>query len=50
MGEQTSWAHLSAGKRALWLSGLMFAGAGSYFATLFVLGFRPTDFKRSGAH
>jgi putative peptidoglycan lipid II flippase len=50
MGAETSWLHMSSAKRLLWLGGLMLAGAGSYFATLFALGFRPADFKRRGVH
>ncbi|HSD36535.1 MAG TPA: murein biosynthesis integral membrane protein MurJ [Rhodocyclaceae bacterium] len=50
MGAETSWLHSSSSKRLLWLGGLMLAGAGSYFVTLFALGFRPADFKRRGVH
>jgi putative peptidoglycan lipid II flippase len=50
MGKQASWEHLSTMTRVLWLGGLMLIGAGSYFATLFLLGFRPADFKRRGLH
>lgn len=50
MGAQETWTHAASSKRMLWLCGLMLAGAGSYFATLFALGFRPADFKRRGVH
>ena len=33
-------------QRMLWLGVLVVAGAGSYFAVLFALGFRPRDFAR----
>lgn len=33
-------------QRMLWLGVLVVAGAGSYFAALFALGFRPRDFAR----
>ena len=49
-GQQMDWKSISAGKRVLWLSGLMCIAAVSYFATLFALGFRPADFKKRGAH
>lgn len=50
MGREVTWMQIRSGQRMLWLGGLMLAGAGSYFASLLALGFRPADFKRSGVH
>lgn len=37
------------GIRVLWLGGLLLAAVFSYFSTLFICGFRPSDFTRRGA-
>ncbi|GAA5170874.1 murein biosynthesis integral membrane protein MurJ [Viridibacterium curvum] len=49
MGSEQDWLHAPTSRRLLWLTGLTFAGAGSYFVTLFALGFRLADFKRRAA-
>lgn len=50
MGSENRWLHITTLQRVAWLSGVLLAGAGSYFASLFALGFRLRDFKRHGAH
>jgi len=42
----TVWLAMSGGQRALQLSLVVMAGILSYFATLWLLGFRPQDFRR----
>lgn len=37
-----------AGRRLLWLAGVLLAGGLAYFAALFLCGFRPSDFTRRG--
>jgi len=49
MGDEASWFHGGIISRALHLSGLVVLGAGSYFATLSLLGLRPRDFVRRAA-
>jgi putative peptidoglycan lipid II flippase len=41
-----AFAEMSKLVRVGWLSVLVVAGAGAYFAALFALGFRPKDFSR----
>ena len=48
MGTQDDWLNPHS-SRLLRLSQLVVLGSASYFATLFVCGFRLTDFKRKGA-
>ncbi len=45
----TVWLAMSGGQRALQLSLVVMAGILSYFATLWLLGFRPQDFRRKAA-
>ena len=45
----TAWLAMSGGQRALQLSAVVLAGLLSYFATLWLLGFRPRDFRRKAA-
>ena len=49
MGEEAAWLDASALQRVLNLSWLVAAGIAAYFATLFVLGFRPRDFRKRAA-
>jgi len=49
MGEETSWLTAPTWTRVAHLSALVTAGAGVYFATLWILGFRLRDFRRQGA-
>lgn len=49
MGEQTAWLEWSAVERLWRLTALVFGGMTAYFATLFALGFRPGDFRKSVA-
>ena len=44
-----AWLAMSGGQRALQLSAVVLAGLLSYFATLWLLGFRPRDFRRKAA-
>jgi putative peptidoglycan lipid II flippase len=44
-----SWLAMSGGQRVLQLSGVVLGGMASYFATLWLLGFRPQDFRRRAA-
>jgi len=48
-GEAGDWLHWGLGERLWRLSLLVCFGAGVYFATLWVAGFRLRDFKRSAA-
>jgi len=48
-GDDAAWIGQAAGLRALRLAGVVLAGGLSYFAVLFVLGFRPRDFSRRAA-
>jgi putative peptidoglycan lipid II flippase len=45
----TAWLAMSGGQRVLQLSAVVLAGILSYFATLWLLGFRPRDFRRKAA-
>jgi putative peptidoglycan lipid II flippase len=46
MGDTSAWLHFGLMKRLLYISGLVILGGVSYFATLFILGFRPRDYIR----
>ena len=46
MGREASWFEIAAGARAVKLTLVIAAGAGSYFAALYLMGFRPRDFAR----
>jgi len=48
-GKDTAWLQASTMERVLHLSGLVVAGAASYFIALALLGFRLKDFSRRGA-
>ncbi len=48
-GTGSSWLDEGGPARVFKLSIIVVAGAASYFATLFALGFRPRDFRRQGA-
>ena len=48
-GDATDWLHWGLGERLWRLSLIVCFGAGVYFATLWVAGFRLRDFKRSAA-
>src|SRR5690606_31408575 len=49
-GQHLDWLALGSqpGLRALWLLGVVLAGAAAYFTVLFCCGFRPSDFTRHG--
>ena len=49
MGSEAWWLQAGGLHRVAALCGLVVAGAGSYFATLWLLGFRPADFSRRGS-
>ncbi|MEW5893273.1 MAG: murein biosynthesis integral membrane protein MurJ [Pseudomonadota bacterium] len=49
MGSEAQWLEYRARERAAHLGGLVLAGAATYFATLFLLGFRPGQFRRRAA-
>jgi putative peptidoglycan lipid II flippase len=49
MGPAEAWLQARAWVRAAHLSGLVAAGAASYFAVLFLLGVRPRDFAKRAA-
>ena len=49
-GADALWLHAGSAERVIRLSLLFFGGIAVYFATLVALGFRITDFRRSGAH
>jgi putative peptidoglycan lipid II flippase len=44
-----TWLVMSGGQRVLQLSAVVVGGIASYFATLWLLGFRPRDFRRIAA-
>ena len=46
MGDANEWLNFSLMKRLIYLSALVTLGGLSYFASLFVLGFRPKDYMR----
>ncbi len=48
-GNVRDWIELGFSLRALWLAGLVFLGAGVYFAALWMMGIRLDQFKRRGA-
>ncbi|MEQ1598625.1 MAG: murein biosynthesis integral membrane protein MurJ [Methylotenera sp.] len=50
MGDTGAWLHYSLMKRLIYLSGLVLLGGASYFACLFLLGFRPRDYMRRVVH
>jgi putative peptidoglycan lipid II flippase len=49
MGKEAAWLTMSAFDRVIHLSMVVTAGAASYFATLWLLGFRLRDFRHSSA-
>jgi putative peptidoglycan lipid II flippase len=49
MGSDAWWLQAGGLHRVAALCGLVVVGAGSYFATLLLLGFRPADFSRRGS-
>jgi putative peptidoglycan lipid II flippase len=49
MGQQSQWIAYDFAERILRLSALVIGGAGVYFAILWLLGFRPNQFKRRAA-
>jgi putative peptidoglycan lipid II flippase len=49
MGQAQWWLQSDGTWRVARLSGIVVAGAAGYFATLWLLGFRPRDFSRRGA-
>jgi putative peptidoglycan lipid II flippase len=49
MGSAESWLHQHGWVRVLHLAALVVVGAGSYFASLYVLGIRPEDFAKRAA-
>ena len=48
MGSEADWLQATSLSRISHLTVLVLAGAGTYFATLWLLGFRPGDFRRQG--
>jgi putative peptidoglycan lipid II flippase len=48
-GSPSDWLAARAYQRALWLMGIVVAGAASYFAALWVFGFRLKDFSHRAA-
>jgi putative peptidoglycan lipid II flippase len=46
MGTEASWFAIAAAERALKLAWVVFAGAATYFASLWAMGMRPRDFSR----
>lgn len=44
-----TWLVMSGGQRVLQLSAVVLGGIASYFVTLWLLGFRPQDFRRTAA-
>ena len=46
MGDVGAWLHFTIIERLYWMALLISIGAASYFATLFLLGFRPRDYIR----
>ncbi len=49
MGNETAWLSMPFGERVLRLALIVAAGITTYFATLFLLGFRLADFRRRAA-
>lgn len=49
MGSEAWWLQAGGLQRVAALCALVVAGAGSYFAALWLLGFRPADFSRRGS-
>jgi putative peptidoglycan lipid II flippase len=49
IGPETDWLRFGMTERVARLSALVVLGAAAYFATLWILGFRPRDFKRRAA-
>lgn len=50
MGDSAAWLALGLVKRLTYLTGLVALGAVVYFATLFLVGFRPRDYIRRVSH
>lgn len=50
MGDASAWLNFSLIKRLIYISGLVVLGGLTYFATLFLLGFRPRDYMRRVKH
>ncbi|MBA3902298.1 MAG: lipid II flippase MurJ, partial [Rhodocyclaceae bacterium] len=48
-GPESAWIGAPAGMRVLRLAAVVTGGAATYFATLWLLGFRPRDFTKRGA-
>jgi putative peptidoglycan lipid II flippase len=48
MGGELTWLSMAAGERLWRLALLVVVGAGTYFATLYLLGFRVADFRKHG--
>ncbi|MDP3032824.1 MAG: murein biosynthesis integral membrane protein MurJ [Rhodocyclaceae bacterium] len=49
MGKEADWLVASALERVAWLSALVAAGSAAYFAVLWLLGFRLSDFRQRGS-
>ncbi len=49
MGSEKSWLAMPIAERLLTLSALVGGGIATYFGTLWLLGFRPSDFAKRGA-
>jgi putative peptidoglycan lipid II flippase len=47
-GPDAAWLAMGAAARAAHLAGVVAAGVTSYFAALWLLGFRPADFSKKG--
>jgi putative peptidoglycan lipid II flippase len=45
-GSESWWFEAAPWTRAARLGGVVILGAGAYFASLWILGFRPRDFSR----
>jgi putative peptidoglycan lipid II flippase len=50
MGKEADWLSASALERVAWLSALVVAGSAAYFAVLWLLGFRLSDFRQRGSY
>jgi putative peptidoglycan lipid II flippase len=50
MGKEADWLVASALERVAWLSALVVAGSAAYFAVLWLLGFRLSDFRQRGSY
>ena len=50
MGDTGAWLHYGLMKRLTYLTGLVVLGAVTYFASLYLLGFRPRDYMRRVKH